>query len=145
VCFIWVLKKVHQTCSFNAMLVLGWFSVDFISLYFAIINGLTTRTYKGDLRIRNPLLCPPELRAKKLPSQIIVRIFSSSRAKALPLAKYSRNCLNGNFPAYTTRLLLQASHGRVLTQQRRTNETIRPYLPSWLYIPVHCGNFKHSV
>jgi len=46
------------------------------------------------------------------------------------LDKYSRNRLNGNFPAYTTRLLLQASHGRVRTQQRRTNETIRLYLPS---------------
>ena len=52
------------------------------------------RTRTCDLRIRNPLLCPAELRAQKLSSQIIVRIFSSSRAKARKIKSVDYNHLN---------------------------------------------------
>jgi hypothetical protein len=44
-------QNLHQDCTFNAMSVLGWFSVSFITLFLTVTNLLGTSTYRGKLRL----------------------------------------------------------------------------------------------
>ena len=47
-------QNASQACTFGTTLVLLWFTVRFISLYFAVINVFVTRTYKPQSRTENP-------------------------------------------------------------------------------------------
>lgn len=54
----------YQLCTFDATMVLRWSTINFTSLYFAIVNALITNTYKTKQLLKNPLPCPTELRAQ---------------------------------------------------------------------------------
>ena len=47
-------QNLHQDCTFDAMSVLGWFSVNFISLFLTVINDRPTITYKPEFRTVDP-------------------------------------------------------------------------------------------
>ena len=59
-------QSAQQIGVIAVLLRYGHATVSIISLYLTVINHLFTNTYKTVERIRNPLLCPPELRAQSL-------------------------------------------------------------------------------